>query len=273
MRALIAARRWRRGRTPLTARRLNEQLDLIPGPTTGADMLHGPALHATETGRQSILTPVGHEPRGLASIIQPFAVRDVQADYLVCRPYYPVDDSIDSTDVYVAKPYMLQQTPFDGYEVEYDNAQTIEYAYDTYRRREADDGTNSEYQVMTPDYVTDVNSVGHGETILAVHVATNVVLPVASVTSTTWSANTHYAEGARVKPTTPAGAPNENLFYQCIAVRPDEDGVPGTSGASEPSWPTTLYETIVDNELVWIAQQYYIDWQDLNTAGRFWGRE
>ncbi len=275
----ILVDRWRRG-APLTANRLNDLEQRVPPPAAGGDVLYGPSVAAVGTGRRTTIMPVGSAPRGLGAIIQPFAVRDVEDDYLVCRVYYPADDSIDSVDIPVAKPYLMRKTPLDGVEMDFDQGanpvQTITHTYDTYRRREADDGADTEYQVPTGDYVTDVNNAGRGEIILAVQIPALVVMPVSYVTSATWQADTRYAVGARVQPTSPAAAPNENLFYQCVDVRTkmvNGEKVLGTSGSTEPAWPTTLYETIVDAECVWICQRFLIEWQDLNTAGRYWGKE
>lgn len=53
-----------------------------------------------------------------------------------------------------------------------------------------------------------------------------------------WAAATAYATGAIVTPTTR----NEH-YYTCT--------VAGTSGAAEPTWPTTADETVVDGGVTW----------------------
>lgn len=63
--------------------------------------------------------------------------------------------SLSDEEITVNKPYALQKTPFDGESIEYDNGDTVSYSYDTYRRREATLGGDSEYQVITPDYWVD----------------------------------------------------------------------------------------------------------------------
>lgn len=61
--------------------------------------------------------------------------------------------------------------------------------------------------------------------------------------ATVWQATTDYATSSRglnylVRPTTPNG-----YLYRAVAV--------GTSGGSEPTWPTTIGMTVVDNGVVW----------------------
>lgn len=59
-----------------------------------------------------------------------------------------------------------------------------------------------------------------------------------------WQANTAYAVGTKVRPTTPVldsnGVP---LEFEVV--------VAGTSGASEPVWPTSVGTSIVDNTATW----------------------
>lgn len=54
----------------------------------------------------------------------------------------------------------------------------------------------------------------------------------------TWAATTAYALDDYILPSTPAGR-----FYKCTTA--------GTSGASEPTWPTTLGGTVTDGAVVW----------------------
>jgi|GEM_PF-6256373 len=53
-----------------------------------------------------------------------------------------------------------------------------------------------------------------------------------------WQASTAYNQGDLVEPTTPNG-----YVYQCT--------VAGTSGSSEPTWPTTIDDTVVDGTVTW----------------------
>ena len=74
------------------------------------------------------------------------------------------------------------------------------------------------------------------------------VTPVTSVAA--WAASTVYAAGAVRLPTTPNG-----YVYTSSG---------GTSGASEPTWPTTIGATVVDNGMTWTCTAE----QDLPTEYR-----
>jgi alpha-tubulin suppressor-like RCC1 family protein len=60
-----------------------------------------------------------------------------------------------------------------------------------------------------------------------------------------WSSGTVYKEGEVIKPNS---ATNKNLVYRCIAA--------GTSGGSEPVWPTNEGDEIDDNGVKWKAESY-----------------
>ena len=64
-------------------------------------------------------------------------------DCLVCEDKY-------GTTLYVAKPFMLQRTPFDGLLID-----SIVYEYTTPHERIADDLTTAESQEITPAYIFD----------------------------------------------------------------------------------------------------------------------
>lgn len=53
-----------------------------------------------------------------------------------------------------------------------------------------------------------------------------------------WAATTAYSLGNRVEPTTP-----NTYVYEVTTA--------GTSGGSEPTWPTTVGSTVVDGTIVW----------------------
>lgn len=53
-----------------------------------------------------------------------------------------------------------------------------------------------------------------------------------------WAATTAYSLGDRVEPTTP-----NTYVYEVTTA--------GTSGGSEPTWPTTVGSTVVDGTIVW----------------------
>ena len=57
-----------------------------------------------------------------------------------------------------------------------------------------------------------------------------------------WSASTSYAIGSAVRPS----VDRNGFTYQCTTA--------GTSGASEPVWPTTAGQTVTDGSVVWTAR-------------------
>jgi len=59
---------------------------------------------------------------------------------------------------------------------------------------------------------------------------------------TAWVASTAYALGDIVIPTT-----NNGFWYECTTA--------GTSGASEPTWPTTEGQTVTDGTAVWTCRK------------------
>ena len=58
-----------------------------------------------------------------------------------------------------------------------------------------------------------------------------------------WSASAAIASGAKRRPTT-----TNNRIYQA--------GGAGTTGGTEPTWPTTLGATVVDNDITWTCLAY-----------------
>jgi hypothetical protein len=70
----------------------------------------------------------------------------------------------------VAKPWTLQRSRYDGQTIDYPDTggQSITYTYTADNRRTANDGTNSEAQVITPAYHV-------GEILLALYVPTGVL--------------------------------------------------------------------------------------------------
>jgi len=69
-----------------------------------------------------------------------------------------------------------------------------------------------------------------------------------------WVASTAYALGAYVRPTTPNG-----FRYECTTA--------GTSGTTEPVWPTTLGSTVTDGTAVWTCRaDNFLYWADLTIS-------
>lgn len=69
-------------------------------------------------------------------------------------------------------------------------------------------------------------------------------LDTAAATSVTWAASTAYALNDRAVPTT------RNGYVYKVTVA-------GTSGASEPTWPTVIGNTVVDGGVTWECEEQY----------------
>lgn len=99
--------------------------------------------------------------------------------------------------------------------------------------------------VLTMPSGTDATQLLHGDTLL--------VRGAVFGTVATWQANTPYALNAFVQPTVPNG-----YVYRCTAE--------GTSGATEPLWPTT--GSVTDNTVTWTVEGgYWSAWREVVTGG------
>ena len=67
-----------------------------------------------------------------------------------------------------------------------------------------------------------------------------------------WMASTNYRFGAIVTPRTVPATPDGGHYYACT--------VAGTSGSSEPSWPTANGATVTDGSITWVESGNII-WQ------------
>lgn len=70
-----------------------------------------------------------------------------------------------------------------------------------------------------------------------------------------WQATTAYVLKDFVQPLTPDG-----FFYECTTA--------GTSGASEPSWPAVLGNTIADGSVVWTCRAIGVEFDSDGTDGK-----
>lgn len=75
-----------------------------------------------------------------------FKFHEMHADYIAA---YPADTGDHGTYIYIAKPFNLRRTPFDGQTI---NGITYAYTSD-FRRTATDVDGNVEVQLVTPDYV------------------------------------------------------------------------------------------------------------------------
>lgn len=124
-------REGRRGER-LTARRFNAPIRALNRALSGVG--------------QAQIAPAGRVTAGVLQAKR-LTVVSVGADYIACRA--PADQSGNTqATVYVALPYMLRRTPFDGA-----SRNGISYSYSSNTARTADDGSATEDQVIVPSYV------------------------------------------------------------------------------------------------------------------------
>lgn len=111
---------------PITARHLNEVI-----------MAFNQLLTGNAGPRQLV--------RANVPAVRQFKVITEMEDYVTCNAF----DGVDSGDlVYnVAKPYLLRRTPFDG-----ETRKSITYTYSSNYQRTADDGVDTESQIIVPSY-------------------------------------------------------------------------------------------------------------------------
>ena len=157
-----------------------------PGRAVTAKQLEGlrrKSIESSEAGKDIQIEEVGNRQvislvreRILGVTFDRFKITDVFGDHLECNFHNAtVETEQDSpvqntTTIFVAKPFQLRNTPFDSKTIAYINGQNITYTYGaeaSARAREADDGTDTEDQVMTPDYFI-------GEEILALYIETGL---------------------------------------------------------------------------------------------------
>lgn len=133
---------WRR-REPISADKLNRTNRVV-----------NDLLNYAQPSRQ-----VFPDQNRQAVVVQQFRVELVPellgdaGDLLICRAFDGAESG--SIDFVIAKPWDLRVTPFDG-----ETRDGITYTYTTSTSRTADDGSESETQVVVPSYVV-------GDVILA----------------------------------------------------------------------------------------------------------
>lgn len=87
-------------------------------------------------------------------------------DTIICEPYIEADGafSTDSDDyVYIAKPYLVRRTPFDG-----QTRDGVTYTYASNTERTGTEGAATEDQIIVPPYVI-------GDHIRAMYVSSTLV--------------------------------------------------------------------------------------------------
>lgn len=88
------------------------------------------------------------ETRTKGALLKAFTVVSEAGDYLVCLPLNVGAADRAANYVAVAKPPLLRRTPYDGA-----TRNGISYTYTGANTRTADDGSSTEDQIITDDYV------------------------------------------------------------------------------------------------------------------------
>lgn len=166
--------RWRTGQ-PITAGGLNtgtvRGLQNAAVPSQGADrVVVGGGVAEYEKNKPgqsgSARPPIPQS----SDFIRWAQIVSVSEDYLLCN-FYNIADGTTAGSVNVAKPYLLQQTPFDGAAVTYINGNEITYTKDavapTYKREHSLTGGDAANYEITPNYFV-------GELVRIINGPTNV---------------------------------------------------------------------------------------------------
>lgn len=166
--------RWKRGQA-ITASALNSGTvrGLQNGnmPSQGADRVvlgGGVAEHQKnkpeQSGSAAQPVPISSDWIRWAQIVS------IDEDYLVCN-FYNIADGTTGGSINVAKPYLLQQTPFDGATITYLNGNQVTYTKDpsapSYKREHNLIGVDSADYEITPNYYI-------GELVRVIYGPTNV---------------------------------------------------------------------------------------------------
>jgi hypothetical protein len=86
-----------------------------------------------------------------------YRVKSVGDDYLVCNQW---DGTTAGTaDIKIAKPFRLRKTPFHGKTITYDDGVSVTYAYSSNFNRNATSGSETENQIIIPEYNTGFDEI------------------------------------------------------------------------------------------------------------------
>lgn len=172
--------KWQRKKA-ITSDRLNEIRDQVTASLQGAD-----GLAVSEIGRHRIIRNNKHPANPFAISLFRVRVKEIKDDHLVCKLFIPdaaTGKQEDTPDIFVAKPFELRKTAFDTKTFTYPNGQNITYTFasSVQDERTADDGTDTETQIMTPQYFVDTEIIAirgiDGSTGVTITV-TDVVEPI-----------------------------------------------------------------------------------------------
>lgn len=99
--------------------------------------------------------PGGQAIAGASVYFRQAEIQSVEEDYLVCKMYDTVAGSTTGANIAVAKPFLLQQSPFDGQTITYIDGEAITYtkdATDPEYKRNHDNGSTSADFAVTPNW-------------------------------------------------------------------------------------------------------------------------
>ena len=161
------ARRGQPMNTALSAKNINE--NLVRGPQRGMAVSGNADLRRFQDGL-SVDLPDSGGVAGASNYFRWAQIISVSEDYLVCKAYNVIAGTTAGDNFNVAKPYLLQQYPFNGESITYIDGETITYtkdATDPEYKRNHNNGTTSADFIITPNYFV-------GEQILIMKVPTYI---------------------------------------------------------------------------------------------------
>jgi hypothetical protein len=151
----------------LTAKGLDA--NIVKGPQRGMAVSGNADLRRFQDGL-SVDLPDSGGVAGASNYFRWAQIISVSEDYLVCKAFNVIAGTTSGDNFNVAKPYLLQQYPFNGESITYIDGETITYtkdATDPEYKRNHNDGVTSADFVITPNYFV-------GERIIIMKVPTYI---------------------------------------------------------------------------------------------------
>lgn len=167
------------GQRQLSAKDLNDVSGALIREIRG----DGKTIEVNKFGQRIVISAIDKVVPATSTVqVRSFVVRVIRNDYLVCIPFtfqegvpQPHDSTLSASAtnfICVAKPRLLQRTPFHGLTVLLDGV-SVTYTYQTtVGRRQANTGSWQEFQRIVPPYfVGDIISARKGTTGVTTTVA------------------------------------------------------------------------------------------------------
>lgn len=123
-------------------------------PTTG----HGVDVKRTMNG--SLIRSTKRADAEPGSVLNQYILKEILGDYLRCRTYD--DGGEGGVDIFIAKPFRLRQTPFDGETITFDSdgdSYVASYSYLSSTNRMVTIGGVQERQIVVPTWKTDFDII------------------------------------------------------------------------------------------------------------------